>query len=96
VIIFLVFYWNFFTKLPQKPKLGILISAIIYVGGALGFEIIGSAYVASYGLQEIPYILLTTTEEMLEMIGIITLIYTLMDYLEDLNKGALEIIRRSN
>jgi hypothetical protein len=96
VIIFLVFYWNFFTKLPQKTKPGILLSGIIYVGSALGFEIIGSAYVATYGLQEIPYLILTLTEEMLEMIGIIVLIYTLMDFLEDLNKGALELIRRSN
>jgi len=83
ITLFSLFYWKFFTHLPSFTRRGIFLSGVIYVGSALGLEIIGSAYVETYGLLEFPYLFLTTLEETLEMIGIIIFIYTLMAYLED-------------
>ena len=83
IILFIFFYWKFFTHLPPFTKRGVLLSGMIYVGSALGLEIIGSAYVETYGLLEFPYLFMTTIEETLEMIGITIFIYTLMPYLEE-------------
>lgn len=87
VIIFLFSYRKFFAALPPLTKRGVLFSGAIYVGSALGMEIIGSAFVSSYGLLEFPYLIMTTIEESFEMIGIIIFINVLITYLEEISEG---------
>jgi hypothetical protein len=84
VALFIIFYWSFFNHLSPGHKLRFFVSAALYVGGFLGVEIIGSFYVMRNGIQEIPYLLFTTVEETLEMVGLIYFINTLMIYREEI------------
>jgi hypothetical protein len=58
-----------------------MLAAFLYIGGALGMEMVGS-YIAEWqGQQNLLYALVATTEEVIEMIGIIVFIYGLLYYL---------------
>jgi hypothetical protein len=84
VLIFILLYLPFFIHLPPGHKSRFFISAALYMGGFLGVEIIGSVYEIRYGIQDIPYLIFTTTEETLEMVGVIYFIHTLLIYQEDI------------
>ena len=92
VLLFTVLFWPFFRHLPSGHKFRFFLSAVLYLGGSLGMEIIGSIYEIRFGYQEIPYLIFTTIEEALEMGGMIYFINTLMLYLEEIipNPGNLE------
>jgi hypothetical protein len=73
-------FLRFFLHLPPKTRLAFLAAAALYIGGAIGFELIGGRHVELVG-RDYLYTLLTTTEESLEMTGAIVLIWALLDYL---------------
>lgn len=59
-------------------------SAVVYVTGAVGFEMIGGAiYEASNGQGGALYALAYTVEETLEMVGLVMLTYTLLGWIAD-------------
>jgi hypothetical protein len=87
VLFFTLLYWPFFNHLPPGHKTRFFISAALYIGGFLGVEIIGSIYEIRYGIQDIPYLIFTTTEETLEMVGVIYFIHTLLVYLEEIKRN---------
>jgi hypothetical protein len=60
-------------------------AAILYVGGAVGCEMLGSFLATTIGFESIPYLLATTLEESLEMAGAITFIYGFGEYAESQN-----------
>jgi hypothetical protein len=87
VILFGTIFFRFFTHLPLREKRGFSLAAFLYVGGALGVEIIGSAFFIKFGFhQGTIYILLTTIEEVTEMVGVIYFIHVLKVYLDSLNE----------
>ncbi len=90
VVLFILLFWSFFNHLPPVHKLRFFMSAALYVGGALGVEIIGSIYIMRNGFQDIPFIFFTTVEETLEMVGVIYFINTLMIYLEEIKRNNTE------
>ena len=94
VVLFIILLLPFFIHLPPGHKLRFFTSAALYVGGFLGVEIIGSFYEIRNGIQEIPYVLFTTVEETLEMVGVIYFINALMIYLEEI-KGIKFLSRQS-
>ncbi len=77
-------YAPFVRRLPSDSKKHFIIAACIYIGGALIMEMVGSHLAESQGQQYLPYALVATVEEILEMIGIVTFIYSLLYYLRDL------------
>jgi hypothetical protein len=79
LLVFALTYLKFFLDLPQRVRRLLLVSGVLYTAGALGLEMIEGLYVTSYGSSEdIAYALLTSSEELLEMIAIVVLIYVLM------------------
>jgi len=85
LLIFVVFYMRFFLLLPKEIKNMLFLAAILYVGGAVGVELLNGWYEDVYdvynddklaGLQ-----VLTTIEESLEMAGIMVYIYALLKYM---------------
>lgn len=80
--LFLIAYSRFFWHLPVRWKRLFAISGALYVGGALGAELIGGWYWErapdSFGWVDV---LLTTVEEGLEMTGMALFLYTLLEYL---------------
>lgn len=84
-VVFLVFmaaaYFRFLLALPGRSRTLFLIAGALYVGGALGMEMAGGAYLAARG-QDLTYGVLASLEEVLEMAGIVVFLYGLMDHLE--------------
>ncbi len=96
LIIFVVSYIRFFLHLPSKHKWLFALSAALYVGGALGFEMIGAGYSDVHGKENLIYAAIATTEEMLELAGITLLIYTLLEYIADSYHQTKFILWRAN
>ena len=72
---------KFFTQLPAKTRRSFFLAAFIYLSGTLGMEMITGQYATLYGQRNLPYALLTTIEELLEMSGVLVFIYALLVYL---------------
>jgi len=86
VLLFLLAYLKFFFALPTRIKWLFLGAGGLYVGGALGMEMI-LGYMASEGVAERWVRLEVLTEEFLEMTGAIVFLYALMGYCEDSDVG---------
>jgi hypothetical protein len=54
---------------------------MLYIGGALGLEMLGSYYAELEGQQHLTYALLTILEEAMEMMGTVVFIYGLLFYI---------------
>tara|TARA_R110002111_G_scaffold67754_3_gene110195 strand:+ start:826 stop:1638 length:813 start_codon:yes stop_codon:yes gene_type:complete len=82
IVLFLLgqIYVPFFKSLNRKLMNLMLISAIIYISGALGLEILSIETLDTNGVS-FGYRLLYTAEETMEMIGLAVFIYTLNWYL---------------
>ena len=74
---FLRFLWH----LPARTRLIFVLAATLYLGGSIGFELIGGHYAESSGTKNLTYNMLATVEESLEMAGAITFIGELMQFL---------------
>jgi hypothetical protein len=86
-VIFLIkYYWKFLYSLPKRSRFQFLLAGTIYISGALGMEMIGSAYSKVYGQQNLIYALLATLEEVMEKMGSVIFIYSLLSYLENLSE----------
>ena len=77
-------------RLPDKTRLVFFMSGALYVGGAIGFELIEGCFVEQQRIDNLIYSLtysmLITVEESLEMGGVILFIWALLVYLCDNHK----------
>ena len=96
ILIFILTYIKFLLALPVKTRYTILIAAIIYIGGALGFELIGGYQADINGQENMLYSVLTTIEESLEMIGLLLFIYALLTYIRNYSPNVLFHIKVSS
>ena len=76
-------FFPFLRRLPRRTRTTVKWAAILYLGGALAVEMLGSAYVWHVGRDNLTYSLVTVTEEGLEMGGLIVFVYALQTYLRD-------------
>jgi len=83
IILLATVYLPFVLKLPKNIKTLFFISAILYISGAIGIEILGGQQDESYGTYNLVYAIYYTIEELLEMIGVAVFIYALLLYIED-------------
>lgn len=74
----------FLRHLPRTTRNLFLLSAAVYLGGALGFETIGGLYAEVHRKNNLTYNLLADAEEVLEKTGMIVFGYTLLTYLQSL------------
>jgi len=86
VMICLLAFWRFINHLPHKTKSLFLLAGSIYVGGALIVEMYNGYYKSMHGYQPI-YYALTAVEESMEMLGIVTFIYSLLTYISSYMQG---------
>jgi len=75
-------YLKFVISLPPGIRLQFILAGSIYIGGALGMEMVGSNQYAQGGADTSIYKLITTVEETLEILGIILFIRALLAYME--------------
>lgn len=78
---------GFMFSLPGRTMTLLFIAGVIFVTGALGFEMLGAVQVASDNDASITYAALYTCEEVLEMIGVSIFIYALLDYISRVSQG---------
>ena len=87
-IIFLgLVFLRFLKSLPAKARIGFILSAAVYLGGALGMELVGGSYASEYGMNNFNFNLLSTIEESLEMVGASLFVRTLLTYISDTYSG---------
>lgn len=94
VIIFLALYAKFLINLSTKIRNLFVISGLIYVTGAIGFELIGGYHAELNGRDNVAYALITTFEELLEMLGVNLFIYSLLSHIVNSNQTlAINVVR---
>lgn len=79
-----LFFLQFLLHLPTKTRFTFLLAAALYIGGCIGFELIGGSYDELHGNDNLTYNMISTTEESLEMAGLIVFIYALLVYVADI------------
>ena len=80
IAVFLGFL-KFINALPTKTKRLFLTAGAVFVGGALGMELLSGAYAELYADENFVTAILTSIEEFMEMIGIVIFIYALLSYI---------------
>jgi len=86
IIIIAIIYLRFFLRLKAKIKRTFLTAAILFIAGAIGFELIEGRYDELYG-QDLFYNMMVSIEEGLEMAGPIVFIWGLLFYISDSSKA---------
>jgi hypothetical protein len=87
VLIVALAYLRFLAALPVKTKYLFLIAGTLYVGGALGIEILGGRHTYLYGRENFVYAMFVACEEGLEMLGVVVFIYALLSHLGSTMNG---------
>lgn len=82
VAIFLLSYSKFLFHLPVSTKKMFVAAFALYVGGAIGMEMPGGYLASTTGMQSVPYLIVMTIEESLEMLGIVVFIHALISYIK--------------
>jgi hypothetical protein len=83
VLFFLLAYLRFFRALPKRSKWLFFAAGTLYVGGALGLEmVVGYMISTADGRAQISFRFEQTIEELLEMTGAIVFFYALTGYCE--------------
>lgn len=76
----------FLCHLPRMIACRIIVAGIVFLSGALGMEMLGGAFISEHGdaamHESARYALIVILEELLEMLGVLILIDTLMSCLE--------------
>jgi hypothetical protein len=81
VTVFVAAYSRFLIYLPARTRWLFILAGAVYVGGALGMDMINGRYFELHGDQNLIYQMMTVLEEFLEMTGVLIFIYALMSYM---------------
>ncbi len=76
---------RFFLRLDTRTRRLFTLSALLYVGGALGMELVGGYYFDAHGGENPVYSAIVTVEETLEIAGMLVFLYALLDRVRRLN-----------
>jgi len=83
IFIIFLFYFKFFFKMGKKTFLSFILSAMIFITGAIGFDILGANEAFVNSEETILYCLYYTIEESLEMFGLIYFISILSNLITE-------------
>lgn len=81
VLVLALVFSRFLWRLPARTRRAFLTAAALYLGGVLGFELLGSGFDEANGRRNLVYMTLVTVEEVLEMAGVLLFVWALLDYL---------------
>lgn len=79
-LVFLLFYRKFFFSLPGKSRRLLIISAIVYI---IGFKNFGFPLNSLKEMENLNFDILVSVSKVLEMTGMTLLIYSFLDYVEN-------------
>ena len=87
VAVMVLAYARFVLALPRRVGVLLVLSGALYVGGAIGFEMVGSyVFSQAWNMDQPAYWAATTMEEGLEMAGLIVLSGAVLTYLHGLGQ----------
>jgi len=75
------FFLRFWLRLPNRTRILFAVAGFLYVGGAIGMEMVGGSYVTIHGNATAAYAVIATVEETLELAGVVLFIRALLGYL---------------
>lgn len=81
LVVVAVVFVPFLRHLPARTRGLLLVAGAIYLSGAVVLEMAGGAHASANG-YDLAYGALATIEEVLEMTGILVLLYVLLDHVE--------------
>lgn len=87
VVVLAGYFRGFMLRLPTRTRFAFTLAAVLFVGGALGFEMFEGRHDELYGERNLAYMALVTVEEGLEMAGVIVFIDALLRYIVDQRLG---------
>jgi hypothetical protein len=82
VALLAIYFVPFLRRLPARTRNRLMVAATVYVGGAIGGELVEGWYVATQHYDDFVFSIMSTIEESLELAGVILLIRALLDYVE--------------
>ena len=74
---YLKFLWN----LPAETRRAFILAGCVFVGGALGVEMLGAKHLSIVGVHNFTHSLLITLEEAAEMFGVLILLHAVLQHL---------------
>jgi hypothetical protein len=80
VVVFVIAFARFLGHLSRPTRHRMVAAGLLFVGGAIGVELISGSYSALHGKLDFTYALIATVEETLEMLGSAVLLYALLAY----------------
>lgn len=80
IVILVAVFGRFFLHLPRRWRVLFGIGLVTYLIGVIASDAVGDYLRAAVGDTGLPYIVILTLEEALEMIGVLIFIYALLDY----------------
>lgn len=88
-----VYFYKFVFSLPRKILINFILSAGIFLTGAVVMEMLGGYLAENLGMDSFAFKVSSTLEESLEMLGIIFFARTLVQYLMMLPKATDVVFR---
>lgn len=85
-----VVYVPFVLRQNRRLRLLLVAAAVVFVGGALGMEMLNAWLEDYYPSAQLAYMLTTAVEESMELAGLIVFVYALLDHLR-LQKAQLSL-----
>lgn len=83
-------FWRFAQHLDRTTRWRFMGSLGLFIFGVIGMEMLGSTYAQWQHQQSLGYAMIATLEEAIEIFGMIGFIYSLLNYLRDL-QGSVNI-----
>jgi hypothetical protein len=82
---------RFLAHLPRSTRRWMISAGLVFVGGAIGVEMLSGAAADAWGEESFTYAMIVTVEEALEMLGVILLLHALVDYIHA-HMGGLRVV----
>lgn len=83
-------YLPFLWRLPRRTALLFTTAGAVFVGGAVGMDVIGGVLVEQYGMESVQHSIAQFFEEFGEMLGVLIFAYALLEWIRD-HVGAVRL-----
>jgi len=91
-VVLTIVYMPFVLRLPPRTRVKTVVSAAVYVTGALVFEAIGGEHYRTMDVRDATYIWMITLEEVLEIAGLSIFLWAQADYVVERFGGATIVV----
>jgi hypothetical protein len=91
ILVTVLVYLRFLKHLPPKVRTRFILSALLYVGGAIVVEGVSANQYSLDGGVTFEYLAIATVEELFEMLGVVLLIHTLLEYIIETQSVTLAV-----